>query len=136
MKAYEWCDPDHAGVISSDDLAKAMRLAGINPSQGEFKRLKDDLDLNNDGVFDFDEFLSVCCESYVPPEELRRKALLSFDVFDVDKKGVMPVEELKRIFSTYGEDISPEEISGLFVELGISDGANINISDFVTLLLT
>lgn len=136
MKAFEWCDPDHVGSLSSDDLAKAMRLGGQNPSQGEFRKLKVEMDTNQDGRFDFDEFTAICCASFVPPEEQRRKAMLSFDVFDVNKTGMMPVSELKRIFSTYGEDMAPEEIENLFTELRLEEDAVLDVSDFVTLLLS
>ena len=136
MKAFEWCDAEHAGKLSSDQLAKAMRLAGHNPSQGEFRKLKAELDLNRDGVFDFDEFTEICCASFVPPDEMRRKTMAAFHVFDTEKKGRITVDDLRRVFSTYGEDMSAEEMDAIFTELGLDESGNMDIGELVTLLLS
>jgi Ca2+-binding EF-hand superfamily protein len=114
-KAFDWCDVDHNGVLDAKEIAKALRLAGQNPTQAEFRKLKATFDQDGNGLFDFQEFTNVICRTYVSPDEMRRKAMEAFAVFDADNSGSISLIELRRILTTYGEDMSDEEVSFVFI---------------------
>ncbi len=109
-KSFDWCDLDHSGFLQSSELAKAMQLAGQNPSQEDLKQIRKKFDTNFDNVIDFDEFALVVAEKFIDPETMRKKAFEAFAVFDQDKSGFITLSELRRVLTTYGEDMSDEEV--------------------------
>lgn len=134
-KAFDWCDADHNNYLDTEEFAKSLRLSGQNPSQADIKRLKAEFDQDNDGVFDFDEFTAVVCRGYVSKDAMRKKAMQAFAVFDTDESGTISLQELRRIMTTYGEDMTDEEVDDLFHELDTNDDGQLEIQELVDVLL-
>lgn len=134
-KSFDWCDLDHSGFLQSSELAKAMQLAGQNPSQEDLKQIRKKFDTNFDNVIDFDEFALVVAEKFIDPETMRKKAFEAFAVFDQDKSGFITLSELRRVLTTYGEDMSDEEVDKLFSTLDTDNNGKLDINEFVAVLL-
>jgi len=135
-KAFDWGDADHNGVLSAQELGRCLRLAGQNPSQSEIKKMMQMAQEERGGEFDFDAFTDIACKSYIPVADQVTRAKEAFSVFDEDGSGSISLAELRRIMTTYGEDMSPEEVKELFDTLDTDGDGKLNIDEFVELLVS
>ena len=54
---FDQFDKDKDGKISGKELANAMESMGQNPTEEEINEMLREVDLNQDGKIDFDEFM-------------------------------------------------------------------------------
>ena len=50
---------DGSGEISTEELLGVMRAMGQNPTEDELLSLVMEIDINSDGIIDFDEFVAM-----------------------------------------------------------------------------
>ena len=56
-QAWALFDNDNSGTIESSELKDVMRKLGLNPTPEELKDIIQDIDRDNDGSIDYNEFL-------------------------------------------------------------------------------
>ena len=59
QKIFNGLDADKDGHISQGDLAKALSNLGIKLKENEMRKVIEEVDLNNNGTVEFNEFLEV-----------------------------------------------------------------------------
>jgi Ca2+-binding EF-hand superfamily protein len=101
QKEFLRLDKDKTGSLKLEDL-KRISLSGLgerykNLSHDEWEEILKGCDLNNDGVIDFQDFISACID---------RKALVhnsdietAFKIIDVNGDGLLDREDFQTLFS-------------------------------------
>ena len=58
LEAFNIFDKDRSGSIDASEFGLVMKQLGHNPSEAELKEMIAEIDIDNDGQIDFDEFLA------------------------------------------------------------------------------
>lgn len=110
LHKYPYNLTDGDGTISPQELTSVMRNFGQNPSDAELKAIMKDMDSNNDGNIDFNEFLCLmAARSKVPALDSEDELREAFKVFDRDGSGLINLEELKAVMKRLGIRLTDEE---------------------------
>ena len=96
-------DFDKTGTLNVSDLKKiAESESGKMYSQfnnDDWDQILKGVDLNGDGVIDFQDFISACVDRrvLVKKEELKK----AFQIIDTNKDGLLCIEDFKNLFNAY-----------------------------------
>jgi len=124
-------------VRTSAQLGEALKEMGKHPTDEEVRGLVRQVDRDNSGTIEFDEFCAI----------MGRKAssadievlLEAFKVFDKDGSGFLEPAELHAIFASLGTATfrppSEEMIDSMIKEADIDGDGKINRDEFVKLMI-
>ena len=59
----------------------------------------------------------------------------AFKTFDVDGKGFVNLEDLKRVLKHYNENLSDDEVKLMFQETDQDNDGKINFKDFILMMM-
>ncbi|KAK9085278.1 hypothetical protein Sjap_025689 [Stephania japonica] len=119
--------------ISMSELGSIMRSLGHNASEEELGKMMREADLDGDGFIDLNEFIEMNTkgvESTDEMEDLRN----AFMVFDVDKNGVISVEELHRVLGKLGERSSIDDCKRMIRGVDSDGDGQINFDEFLVMM--
>ena len=122
-EAFAYFDKDGDGLINMEDLGRVMRNLRMNPTEQELQDLIAELDNNNNGSIDFDEFLLLMAKKSKDTDIIER-SLDAFRVFDKQNKGFIAVNDIRNILLNTGEKISANEVEELLADLEEVNGDN------------
>ena len=111
-----------------------MRALGFNMKKPEIISLIREYDRSGRGRVDFDTFLAIAMRKTLnrnPLEEI----LKTFDLFDVDKKGKISVDDLKSIAENLGEMLPEEEIQAMIEEFDRDLDGYLNFAEFKYIMM-
>uniref|UniRef100_A0A6B2LQ24 EF-hand domain-containing protein n=1 Tax=Arcella intermedia TaxID=1963864 RepID=A0A6B2LQ24_9EUKA len=132
--AFSIFDKNGDGSISREELKVVLEAIGQKPSDAELDRLIYEVDLNNNGEIDFEEFLQMMGNQSKPrdSEDDIKKA---FKIFDPEGTGYIKADELALVLTNLGDALSSEEIEEILRNVVKVDG-KIEFNSFVKLLLS
>ncbi|XP_078313154.1 calmodulin-like [Crassostrea virginica] len=131
--AFSLFDKDNDGSINTKELGTVMRALGQNPSITELRAMVDEVDLDGNGVIDFEEFLEMIVKEMKKTdteEELRE----AFRIFDRSGNGYINAKELKHGMVFLGERLSDEEVEEMMNEADSDRDGKISFEDFKILM--
>lgn len=132
-QAFDMFDKNHDGKISSEELGCVIRTLGHNHSSKEIEEMIKNVDTNENGFVEYDEFLTMmrraskeqCSENN---DEARKRE--AFAVFDMDGNGYIDKHELKYVMRRLGENLSDEDLKAMFSEADINGDGLIDYDEF------
>ena len=127
---FQSYDENHDGILTSDEFEQAFRTLGMNPSPEEVSDMLDDAN----GDLSFDAFIYLLyyhSRSANVTEEL----IDSFQVFDKDGKGTLPIETVKKILKSVRKPFTDEQIDDVLSKLQIEQG-NVNYEELAEHLIS
>lgn len=127
--AFDLFDTDGNGSISVDELGALMKKMGKEATEAELKDMIHDIDVNNDGEIQFEEFLLLFTRSKAnatPDDDLKQ----AFAVFDADGNGKISRAELKRVMEMLGERLSDAQIDEMMREADENKDGEIDFQEF------
>lgn len=134
-EAFNLFDKDKNGMIDCEELREVMQSLGQMPTQEQLEDMIHEIDTDNDGVVDFDEFLQMMTKHRLEERSNYLQDLSdAFDVFDTNKDGVISHAELKTMMHNLGELLTDREIAAMINEVDTDGDGNVNFDEFVTLL--
>lgn len=135
-EVFDLFDEDRSGFISKKELGKALRSLGANPTEAEIEEMMQEADANRDGVVDFPEYLVLMLSRLrsvrhlTDPKELRKM----FRILDRESTGKILRQEFKRMMTTAGDRLSPEEVEEVLTHCDLDLDGNLDFHTFVKLL--
>ena len=120
VDSFNAADTDGNGSLSHDELRDLLKSLGLQMVDDEnLNKWINDIDGNNDGEIDMDEFRLIfekmkLSNNYTFDKLLRE----TFDMYDADGSGDIDQSELKTLMAQLGFDLSDEELSNMVAEVG------------------
>ena len=131
---FDQFDKDKDGKISGLELGNAMVSMGQNPTEEEINEMMREVDLNQDGKIDFDEFM-ILMTRRSPDTQTEEEVINAFRVFDKEGNGLIASSELKHIMMTIGDKMTEEEADEMVNEADIDEDGMINYEEFVRMMM-
>ncbi|KAK1417232.1 hypothetical protein QVD17_26357 [Tagetes erecta] len=135
-------DKNKDGFITKQELCDSLKNIGISTSNKDLLEMVQGVDVNGDGLIDFNEFC-VLFESIMNGEDedgnidhedgnLKE----AFDVFDGDKNGVISVEELGLVLDSLGfkEGKKLEDCKKMISKVDTDGDGMINFNEFKNMM--
>ena len=133
--AFELFDRDRDGAINNKELGTIMRNLGQNPSEEELREMIKEIDLDGNGVIDFNEFLYLMVKK-MNGNDTEEELLEAFKVFDRDGNGYVTSHELRSVMTSLCEGTTPEEVEEMIKEADIDGDGQIDYQEFVKMMMT
>lgn len=125
-------DINNDGVVSHDELTEGIRTT-LDINEDEAKELSDDIiekvDINKVGYIEYEQFI----KASIDKEKLLEEDILkyAFNYFDIDKSGIITIEELKLAFTNKGNQ---EYIEDMINEIDDDGNGEIDFSKFTKMM--
>ncbi|XP_011427026.1 calmodulin-A-like [Crassostrea angulata] len=132
-EAFNLFDKDGDGSITTMELGTVMRSLGQNPTEGELQDMINEVDYDESGTIDFDEFLQMMARKMRDTdttEELKE----AFKVFDKDGNGFISASELRHVMKSLGERLTDEEVDEMIKEADLDGDGQVNYEEFVKMM--
>jgi len=113
-----------------DQLFKAMAL---HIDDEKLKDWADEMDEEAVGQIDWLKF-KILFERKLKEDEEEKELKEAFRVLDSQKKGVIPVSDLRWILKSLGDDITEEEIEDMIAETDTDGSGTVDYEEFKSLM--
>ena len=136
-EAFNLFDKDGGGTISAPEMRQCLRSIGQNYSEYEVKKMIDEIDQDDNGEIDFDEFCMLMAKNMSEGGNGNAKLIDLFDCFDRDGEGSIDVDEFMNtmyILSNMGEAMTDEEVKEMFVEATPSRNGVLTKDEFIAMM--
>ena len=111
--------PDGDGTISPQEITSFLRDFGKSLTHAQLDGIMKELDANNNGLIDFDEFVSLMsARSKATGTSLDEESDLreAFKVFDLDGNGTINAEELRSTMRSIRVYLTDDELDLMMKE--------------------
>lgn len=113
--AFRAMDYENTGYLTSHDLKRAFREAGLRFAEAEIDDLVNSIDHDNTGVINYTEFLAATLDMRTA---LNKERLWhAFKHFDPTGDGKITRDDLLQVFRRRGEPMDESEIDSMLQEL-------------------
>lgn len=102
-EAFGRFDVDGDGHIESKELAKVMRIMGMEPSEQQVKDLIESIDVDGNGKIELEEFANLMARKMLLADG-RVELDQAFKLFDADQSGYVTADEIRNFMETCGGD--------------------------------
>ena len=130
-KAFDGFDRNKTGKIEKEELGELMKSLHIDLDEVELEEVMKALDVNENNVIDFDEFVDLMTVASECPQERMSKA---FQLFDKNGDGRVAKEDFKQIMEGLGEKLSEEEVEEMFLDFDADSDGKINYQQFLEIM--
>merc|ERR1711915_393891 len=125
---FKLFDVDGDGLISRLELEDALEKQGAKPSGEDLDRIWREVDKDESGSIDFDEFVELMADNFqVTDEEL----LEAFRTFDADESGTLCEDEVLTVMRALGMWLSKGQVQKLMQEADRDDSGDISYEELV-----
>ncbi|CAL8077348.1 unnamed protein product [Calicophoron daubneyi] len=133
QEAFNSFDLNRDGEIDCEELEKALRKLGLEPTKGEVKAMIKQVDTDNSGTMNFMEFITMVEQKkkYQDTDENLRK---SFKFFDKDGDGYITAVELKSVISKVNTNVTTKEIEEMIKKVDKNKDGRLDYDEFIVLM--
>lgn len=132
-EAFDLFDADGSGSIDAKELKVALRALGFEPKKDEIKKMVAEVDKENKGTIDFNDFLMLMTMK-MTEKDSKEEILKAFRLFDDDETGKISFKNLKRVAKELGENLTDEELQEMIDEADTDGDGEINEQDFLRIM--
>ncbi|KAK3936687.1 hypothetical protein QBC46DRAFT_394370 [Diplogelasinospora grovesii] len=132
-EVFDIFDKDGTGDITAEELGNVMKELGLNPSDAELQDLISEVDVNNDGVINFEEFLHLMSQK-VKETDTEQELINAFKVFDQDGSGTISTEELRNVLRSLGENLTDAELDEMIHLADENGDGQIDYQEFAKIM--
>lgn len=130
-------DKDGDGTITLAELASVMRALGQHPTQDELQMMMSSVDVDQNGVIDFDEFVGLMRNHFYSEENApsaEAELLEAFRIFDRNGDGFITEEELRQALLNLGERLTGEQLRDMIAAADTDGNGLIDYNEFVAMM--
>jgi calmodulin len=131
-EAFDMFDIDKKGTISVDEIYRVMKNFGNEMTKAEIKEMIADLDQDNSGELDFEEFVTFIKRTETTEDvDEDEEVIKAFKTFDRDNNGYLSLDEFRHILTNLGDRFSDAEVDEIFKEADIDGDHKLEYVEFV-----
>jgi len=109
-----------------------MNSMGRKFSRKDIEKMIADVDVDNNGSIEFDEFLLMMCKDEDSEFELHE----AFKKFDKDGDGEVTAEEVRAVLKKLGQNLSDAELEAMITEVDLNGDGVISFQEFKQLMVS
>merc|ERR1712046_19707 len=131
--AFDLFDSDASGSVSVAELVEAMQSLGLEQKNEAVFNMIKEIDTDGSGELEFAEFLEMMTArltNKTPRADIERV----FKLFDNDRTGEISLDNLKRVASELGEEISNEELQEMAQRNDVDKDGAWTLDDFYAVM--
>ena len=126
-ETFDKIDENGNGKIEEGELEVLLRKLGTEPRPGELAEIMKEIDNDNDGVINFQEFTVW----YIGSEErLKGEVKTIFDELDTNKSGSVGKEQLRDLLLRLGSSLTDGDLADAMKDLDKNGDGQINFPEF------
>ena len=128
---FDIFDETGDGTISNDEIGKVMQGLGENPTPERIDELIGEIDYNNDGEVDFNEFVVLMVKTLNEADKAQEELVEVFMRFDKDGDGEISAQDLQTVFVELGYECDEDEARDMITFFDKDEDNSINFAEFV-----
>jgi len=128
-KSFSLFDKDGDGTISTVELGTVLECMGHTVNEKQLHAMIEQLDADQSGTVDFNEFSQLMYEIMKAPE-LEEEIKEAFRVFDKDQNGFVSAIELRKVLNSMGDRLSEADSEDLIKEADQDGDGQLNFEEF------
>jgi Ca2+-binding EF-hand superfamily protein len=128
-EAFDLFDVKGTGLVQRKELKVMMRALGIEARKETLARLQ----AGRTGPMQYEEFLSLMT-TLLNEKDIHDEMMRAFNLFDMDGRGKITFEDLKRVANELNEVLSDDELREMIREADIDQDGAVNASEFVRIM--
>lgn len=132
-EAFELFDTEGEGLIDNKDLKVAIWALGFEPTNEEMQHMILEVDPELTGKLSYDNFL-VLMEKKMFDKDTNEEMLKAFRLFDDEGKGSISFQNLKRVATELGENLSDEELMEMIREADLAGTGSVDQFEFMQMM--
>ncbi|KAI5631875.1 EF-hand domain pair domain-containing protein [Phthorimaea operculella] len=131
--AFSLFDKDDEGTMSTKDLNQIMRSLGYNLLDAEIKDMLKEVDPEDTGVIDFDQFTALALRKINSTDNVSeiRDALRAYDP---ERTGFITPKDLRETLLDLGEKFNDEEVEEMVREADLNADGLVNYHEFLEMM--
>ncbi|CAH2274511.1 calmodulin 4 [Pelobates cultripes] len=129
-ECFSLYDKKGRGKIPANDLLTVMRCLGTCPTPNEVARHLQVHKIGKDGEVDFSSFLTIMYRQQ-KQEDPENEILVALLMSDKQKKGLIPLAELRAKLTQMGEKLTTEEVDDLLRNAEVGADGMVRYEEFV-----
>ncbi|CAF0974970.1 unnamed protein product [Adineta steineri] len=126
---FDTYDGDNQGFIKASNLGLILRTLGFNPRDSDLQRVGKEYDPERTDRLKFPEFVASILS--IPTTITDKEIIPAFQVFDLEKRGVLEADEILKCLTNVGEMLDEAEAKAFKDNLKPDDLGLFNYTDFV-----
>ena len=136
LEIFNLVDEDRGGSISKEELQHLMSTVGIHTTQQEIDKIVAEIDENNDGEIQFEEFVAVMSRK-VNASYSSEEVIEAFRLFAGDSPpGHISLEQLEIALTQYGTNkLTIDKAIKLIENLETDENGYFNFDQYVNLMM-
>ncbi|KAM4087732.1 hypothetical protein ACB094_07G017800 [Castanea mollissima] len=133
-KIFNKFDKNGDGKISHDDLNDVLHALGSQMTSAEVSCIMSEIDKDGDGFISLDEFTNFYMDGSTTPESSTQELRGAFDLYDLDKNGLISANELQEVLSRLGEKYTLVECSKMISSFDTDGDGHVNFEEFKNMM--
>eukprot|EP01083_Nonionella_stella_P020116 55768_1 len=125
QQIFQVYDKKSTGVMSSEDLADAIRSCGIRCTDDQLDRLRSEADLEHKGQLSYELFTEYV-ERAQSMEVRDSQIAAAFEMF-VDENGFVKIDKFKHALMTLGHKLTKDELQTVLKDAGFDPKVDTSI---------
>ena len=123
-------DKNGDGKISVSELEQMLSTLGSKTTSDEVKQIMEHIDQNGDGYIDLKEFAEFHCNDAAAAAGKEDEIRDAFDLYDLDKDGLISPTELHVVLNKLGEKCSLIDCQRMISNVDADGDGKVNFEEF------
>ena len=134
-EAFDLFDTDKSGEIDTDELKQALSNLGIDAKNQTLQNMINDIDKNQSGTIDFDEFIDMMTAK-MSDKDTREDLKKVFDLFlgDDEKADKIELKHLKRVAKELNENMTKDELNEMITRADTDRDGKVSFDEFYNIM--